>query len=130
LIFDIQKLPSEFVGNYTKLKQVFQNLINNAIKFQIKGTPPKIEITCEDLVDKYQISIKDNGIGIEQKYMEKIFLVFQRLHTKIEYEGSGIGLAICKKIVEQHGGDIWVESELGKGSTFSFTLKKGLEKLA
>jgi PAS domain S-box-containing protein len=129
LIFDIEELPSTFMGNATKLKQVFQNLISNAIKFQVKGTAPKIEIVCEDLEDKYQISMKDNGIGIEEKYMEKIFLVFQRLHTKVEYEGSGIGLAICKKIVEQHGGDLWVESELGEGSVFYFTLKKELEKL-
>jgi len=129
LDIQIDDLPSSIMGNKTKLKQVFQNLLSNAIKFNRKEVDSLIKIICKDLGDAYSFSIVDNGIGIEKEYMERIFLVFQRLHTKVEYEGSGIGLAICKKIVEQHGGEIWLKSEFGKGSTFYFTIKKDLTKL-
>ena len=105
----------------TQLTQLFQNLISNAIKFR-DNRPLEIHIKAESKDDKYQFSIRDNGIGIETEFLEQIFLIFQRLHTEQEYPCTGIGLAVCKKIVEQHGGEIWVESELGDGSTFYFTL--------
>ncbi len=128
--FLVDELPMTIMGNRTKLKQIFQNLVSNAIKFKTKTDIPKIEINYQDNGEYHQFEVRDNGIGIEDEFKEKIFLVFQRLHTKVEYEGSGIGLAICKKIVEQHQGEIWVESEFGKGSSFIFSIKKELDKLA
>ena len=102
-----------------------QNLIGNSLKFCI-DKKPVIEVKTEDKGTNWQISVKDNGIGIEPEYFDRIFVIFQRLHAKGEYQGTGIGLAVCKKIVGRHGGEIWVESEPGKGSTFYFTiLKKG-----
>jgi PAS domain S-box-containing protein len=109
------------IADSTQLGQVFQNLIANGIKFHGEEAP-EIHISVEKKEKKWQFSVKDNGIGIDPQYSEKIFEVFKRLHRKEEYAGTGIGLAICKKIVERHGGHIWVESELGKGSTFYFTL--------
>jgi PAS domain S-box-containing protein len=107
----------------TQLNQLFQNLISNAIKF--RGTePPGIRISADDLGSEWRFSVKDNGIGIDAQYADKVFVIFQRLHTRQEYPGTGIGLAICKRIVERHGGRIWFESEPGKGSTFYFTLPK------
>jgi PAS domain S-box-containing protein len=108
----------------TQLIQLFQNLISNAVKFRAER-PPRIHIGVSDAGDCWQFSIRDNGIGIEPQYFERIFQVFQRLHTRREYKGTGIGLAICKKIIERHGGRIWVESEIGHGTTFYFTLPKG-----
>jgi PAS domain S-box-containing protein len=113
-------LPEVMVDN-TQLVQVFQNLIINGIKFHNEEAP-KIHISAEKKESEWVFSVQDNGIGIEPQYSEKIFEVFKRLHKKEVYQGTGIGLAICKKIVERHGGHIWVESELGKGSTFYFTL--------
>lgn len=111
-------------GSYTTLLQVFQNLIGNALKYQVQGTPPTINIIGEETATHWKFAVTDNGIGIENKYFEKIFIVFQRLHNKDEFSGTGIGLAICKKIVEHHRGQIWVESQYGKGSTFCFTIAK------
>jgi PAS domain S-box-containing protein len=102
--------------------QVLQNLISNAIKFKSKKTP-EIYISGEKRGDHFLFAVRDNGIGIQKEYFNKIFVIFQRLNDMNTYKGTGIGLAICKKIVERHGGNIWVESELGKGSTFYFTLK-------
>jgi PAS domain S-box-containing protein len=107
----------------TQLSQLFQNLIGNAIKFR-GADLPRIQISACDLGREWRFMVKDNGIGIDEQYAEKIFAIFQRLHTIGEYPGTGIGLALCKRIVERHGGKIWFESELGKGSTFFFTLPK------
>jgi PAS domain S-box-containing protein len=115
-----EPLP-EVIADNTQLAQVFQNLIVNGIKFRGEEAP-KIYISAERKVKEWAFSVQDNGIGIDPQYSEKIFEVFKRLHKKEEYPGTGIGLAICKKIVERHGGHIWVESELGIGSTFYFTL--------
>lgn len=104
-----------------QLTQLFQNLIGNAIKFR-SNRPSEIYIESRGQNDSWLFSVRDNGIGIEQQDADRIFLIFQRLHTRAEYPGTGIGLAICKKIVERHGGRIWVESQVGQGATFYFTL--------
>jgi light-regulated signal transduction histidine kinase (bacteriophytochrome) len=112
------------VGDYGQLQRVFQNLISNAIKFRKENEPLKIHVSAEADLDEceWTFSLSDNGIGMEEQYTEKIFEVFKRLHSIGEYEGAGIGLAIVKRIIERHGGHIWVESELGVGSTFYFTV--------
>ncbi|HML04710.1 MAG TPA: ATP-binding protein, partial [Methanobacterium sp.] len=117
------KLPS-VIGDSKLLAQLFQNLISNAIKFRKKNEPPKIHVsaTRKGEKNKYLITVEDNGIGIDHQYADRIFKVFKRLHTFDEYEGAGIGLAISKRIVEAHGGQIWVKSELNKGSKFYFTI--------
>ncbi|MGB5961842.1 MAG: PAS domain S-box protein [Coleofasciculaceae cyanobacterium] len=115
-----QPLPM-VMGDQTQLVQLFQNLLANAIKFRQLETP-KVEINVIQEDDKCLISISDNGIGIAAEYFERIFVIFQRLHSRKEYPGTGIGLAVCQKIVERHGGKIWLESTLGVGTTFYFTL--------
>jgi light-regulated signal transduction histidine kinase (bacteriophytochrome) len=107
----------------TQLTQVFQNLLANAIKFRSKE-PPVISVQAEAVGADWLFSVTDNGIGIDPQHAETIFKLFQRLHTQMEYEGSGIGLAICQRIVERSGGRIWVESHAGGGSQFKFTLPK------
>jgi signal transduction histidine kinase len=109
------------VGDGAQLAQLFQNLIANAIKFR-RGQPPHIRIDAQADGKAWRFSVQDNGIGIAPEYFDRIFVMFQRLHTRGAYPGTGIGLALCKRIVEHHGGRIWVESEPGKGSTFKFTL--------
>jgi PAS domain S-box-containing protein len=108
-------------GDRTQLIQLFQNLISNGIKFRREAVP-HIHIGAKRLSDKWLFSIHDNGIGIEAQYTNRIFIIFQRLHSRAEYAGTGIGLAICKKIVERHGGNLWVEAQPDQGSTFYFTL--------
>jgi signal transduction histidine kinase len=111
----------ELTADPSLIAKLFQHLISNAIKF--KNTDPlKINISVEKLDTAYRFAVKDNGIGIPKEYFEKIFVIFQRLHSKNKYPGTGIGLALCKKIVEQHGGTMWVESEVNKGTTFYFTI--------
>jgi len=119
----VKELPS-LNGFATELRLLFQNLINNSIKFQKKNVRPEIIISAESHEKEWIFAIEDNCIGIGEKDKEKIFIIFKRLHNRDEYEGTGIGLAHCKKIVELHGGKIWVESTLGTGSVFIFTIPK------
>jgi PAS domain S-box-containing protein len=111
----------EVMADSTQLVQIFQNLILNGIKFH-REEAPEIHISAEKIANEWSFSVQDNGIGIDPQYSKRIFEIFKRLNSRERYQGTGIGLAICKKIVEGHGGRIWVESELGKGSTFYFTL--------
>ncbi len=119
----VQQLPT-LNGYETELRLLFQNLVENAIKYHEKDMVPEIIISAESREKEWLFSIKDNGIGIDQNHYEKIFIIFQRLHNRSDYEGTGIGLAHCKKIVEMHGGKIWVESTPGQGSVFMFTIPK------
>jgi light-regulated signal transduction histidine kinase (bacteriophytochrome) len=104
-----------------QLLQLFQNLIQNAIKFR-SNKPPVVHVSAERGDGEWIFSVKDNGIGIDPQYQDRLFVIFQRLHSAAKYPGTGIGLALCKRIVERHSGRIWVESELEKGSTFRFTI--------
>lgn len=119
-----EDLPSDVVANPTKIKQVFQNLIVNAIKFHKPDETPEVHIFCTEQENHWLFEVRDNGIGINRAFHEKIFLLFHKLHTRNEFQGTGIGLALCKKIIEQHGGQIWVESEEGTGTSFFFTIEK------
>jgi PAS domain S-box-containing protein len=115
-------LPLLYNAYPTELKSLFQNLVSNSIKFRKPGITPVLHIEAKQANGFWLFSVKDNGIGIEDQYLERIFVIFQRLHNRSTYDGSGIGLAHCKKIAELHGGKIWVQSEPGVGSTFYFTI--------
>jgi light-regulated signal transduction histidine kinase (bacteriophytochrome) len=106
-----------------QLGQLLQNLVGNGIKFR-NGGNPRVHVRAVEHEKHWEFSVRDNGIGIEQQYFDRIFVIFQRLHTKGDYPGTGIGLALCKRIVERHGGKIWVESKPDEGSTFFFTIPK------
>jgi two-component system, chemotaxis family, sensor kinase Cph1 len=105
------------------MTQLLTNLVSNAIKFH-DGERPKIEVSASSRNNEFVFAIKDNGIGIDPQYHDNLFKMFQRLHSADEYPGTGIGLAISKKIVERHGGRIWIKSEIGRGATFYFTISK------
>jgi PAS domain S-box-containing protein len=123
------ELPN-VLGDPTLLTQLYQNLIGNALKFAEPSRRPEIHLTCERKEDQWIFGVRDNGIGIKPEYHQQIFAPFKRLHGRGEYEGTGIGLAICRKAVERHGGRIWVESELGKGAYFKFSLSIESESAA
>jgi light-regulated signal transduction histidine kinase (bacteriophytochrome) len=118
---DREALP-EVAGDDVQLTQLCQNLIGNAIKFRKKEVPLRIRVSVERKGREWVFGVHDNGIGIEPRFFEHIFEIFRQLHPRAEYEGSGMGLAICRKIVERHGGRIWVESTFGEGASFYFTL--------
>ncbi|MEO0685762.1 MAG: ATP-binding protein, partial [Cyanobacteria bacterium J06649_11] len=121
------ELPT-VMADSTQIMQLFQNLIGNAIKFRSEKQP-EIHISVSRSEEEWLFSVSDNGIGIEPRFSDRIFVIFQRLHTRDEYPGTGMGLAICKKIAECHRGNIWVESQLGEGATFNFTIPlKGRER--
>jgi PAS domain S-box-containing protein len=122
-LIDWKNMPT-VNGNKASLQQLFQNLLGNALKYQKANEKPIVTLSASETPSHWQFAVADNGIGIESRFFDKIFVVFQRLHNRNEYSGTGIGLAICKKIVENHNGRIWVESEVGMGSTFYFTIAK------
>ena len=115
------------MADENQMASLLQNLISNAIKFH-DGKDPNVHVSCENKGNEMLFSVSDNGIGIDAEYKDKVFIIFQRLHSRDAYEGTGIGLAVTKKIVERHGGKIWFESEVGKGTTFFFTLPNEVEK--
>lgn len=119
-----KNLPPVIHGNRLKILQVFQNLLANGIKFHRKEEPPKITISVKETKTHWRFMVADNGIGIEDEFHEQIFVIFKKLHNYLEYQGTGIGLTLVKSIVNQHGGEIWLESKVGKGTTFYFTLLK------
>jgi len=121
-IIEFENMPTLRVDR-SQMLQLFQNLIGNAIKFRKEGGQPFIKITAAKQDTEWLFSVEDNGIGIDQQYSEKVFVIFRKLHNQTKFEGTGIGLSIAKKIVERHGGRIWFESEPGKGTKFYFTLQ-------
>jgi signal transduction histidine kinase len=120
-IIDVGQMPAVFAHG-GQVVQLFQNMIGNAIKYVAPGVQPRIAISAQRNGDFWHFTVQDNGIGIPEKHLESVFIIFRRLHDDEAYAGTGVGLALCKKIVEQHGGRIWVESEVGVGTQFHFTL--------
>ena len=111
-------------GDLVQWVQLLQNLVGNAVKFR-GAVPPVVRVEAERFGEMWRFAVRDNGIGIEPQFHRRLFVIFQRLHSRQEFSGNGIGLAVCARIIERHGGRIWVESELGKGSTFYFTVPAG-----
>ena len=126
---DVGELP-EVWGDEGQLRQLFQNLIGNGIKFRRPEEPPRVEVSAERQGRECLFRVSDNGIGIDPRHAERIFSVFKRLHGREEYPGSGIGLSICKRIVERHHGRIWVEPRPSGGTTFAFTIPDRDERRA
>ncbi|MFP5042127.1 PAS domain S-box protein [Parasediminibacterium sp. JCM 36343] len=122
-LIELDNMPT-IIADKTAMQQLFSNLISNALKYQVPGTQPIVKIKAQDNGASWQFSVADNGIGILPQFYDKVFAVFQRLHSKEEYAGTGIGLAICKKIVQNHHGEIWIEPTMGGGATFLFTISK------
>lgn len=122
-VIHYENLP-EIRGSWVGIRQVMSNLLANALKFRRAGVVPHIEVTCQEEPSRWILCVRDNGIGIPKDFLTNVFDVFRRLHSRDEYAGTGIGLAICKKIVQAHQGDIWVESVEGEGSAFYFTIAK------
>ncbi len=122
-IFDVDELP-DVLGQAAQVRQVFQNLLANALKYQRASESPQISVSATVQEEEVTFRVRDNGIGIDPQYHRYIFGLFRRLHAQNQYPGTGMGLAICERVVEQFGGRIWVESELGKGSCFCFTLRR------
>ena len=118
----IDNLLPQVHGDPTTLAMLWQNLVGNAIKFRRADVPARIVVGCEREDEMWHLSVTDNGIGVAPEFAEKVFVIFQRLHARDEYEGTGIGLALCRKIVEFHGGHIWLDSEFSSGARFRFTL--------
>jgi signal transduction histidine kinase len=125
---DVGPLPT-ITGHRTDLKQVFQNLISNGLKYHRPNAVPSLTIRAVDEGQFFRFSISDNGIGIDKQHFERVFQIFQRLHGRNEYSGTGIGLATCKKVIDIYGGQIWLESTLGEGTTFYFTLPKQIRTI-
>jgi len=115
------------MGDRSQLVQLMQNLIGNGLKYH-GDKPPHVHVSAEHNGNEWIFSVRDNGIGIDPKYSERIFEIFKRLHDQREYPGTGIGLAVCRRVVTRHGGRIWLESEPGPGSVFRFTLPEGMDK--
>jgi light-regulated signal transduction histidine kinase (bacteriophytochrome) len=116
------------MGNGAQITRVFQNLVGNAVKFRRPDAAPRIHVSAQLRGRDVLFSIGDNGIGIDPQYSDRVFVIFQRLHTRAEYPGTGIGLSVCKKVIERHGGRIWFDSEPGRGTTFWFTLPAAGER--
>jgi light-regulated signal transduction histidine kinase (bacteriophytochrome) len=112
------------LGDATQLSQLFQNLVGNAIKFR-GDAAPRVHVSARRSVDGWEVAVSDNGIGVDPRHFDRVFVVFQRVNERTKYPGTGIGLAICKKIVERHHGRIWITSEAGQGATFHVTLPEG-----
>ena len=125
-VFNVKHLPI-IRGHETYIRLLFQNLISNAIKFNKENIDPLVKIKCSENEHEWKFSVKDNGIGIEKENLDQVFIIFKRLNKDSLYQGYGIGLAHCKKIIDIHNGEIYVKSKLGKGSTFYFTISKKLE---
>ena len=117
----VSSLPS-VLGDPTQFVQLFQNLIGNALKFRQSGVPPRVQVSAQANPDGWQFTVADNGIGMESQYLKQVFTIFQRLHSRQAYPGNGIGLSVCQKIVESHGGRIWLDSTPGEGTSIHFTL--------
>jgi light-regulated signal transduction histidine kinase (bacteriophytochrome) len=118
-----EPLPTIF-GDAAGMTQVFQNLIGNALRFRAEGVAPHVRVRAREEGEAWVVELQDNGIGIEPQYFQRIFMIFQRLHPRDRFEGTGMGLAICKKVVERHGGRVSVASEVGRGATFAVWLPK------